>query len=108
LVHVGRSSHGEFTGTGTTVVEWQGRKWESTRSTAWGSREHVTSGDREPLKSEMPQPAPATVKSLSSLELIEGAMDVIVCAWVGIGYIRKKAKPYGDHAGAIRVPDPRE
>jgi predicted RNase H-like nuclease len=52
-------------------------------------------------------PTPAKVKFLSSLKPFEDVIDAIVCAWVGVNYLRKKARPYGDHSAAIWVPDPR-
>jgi predicted RNase H-like nuclease len=52
-------------------------------------------------------PTPTTAKSLASLKPFEDVIDAIVCAWVGITYLGKKAKPYGDHTAAIWVPDPR-
>jgi len=53
-------------------------------------------------------PAPATVKFLSRLKPIEDVIDAIVCAWVGISYLGKKAKPFGDHTASIWVPYPRD
>jgi predicted RNase H-like nuclease len=50
-------------------------------------------------------PAAARVKSLSSLKPFEDVIDAIVCAWVGVSYLKKKARPYGDHTAAIWVPD---
>jgi predicted RNase H-like nuclease len=49
-------------------------------------------------------PTPVKVESLSSLKPFEDAIDAIVCAWVGVNYLRKKATAYGDHTAAIWVP----
>jgi predicted RNase H-like nuclease len=40
----------------------------------------------------------------SSLKRYEDAIDALVCAWVGIRYLRGEAEAYGDHKAAIRVP----
>jgi predicted RNase H-like nuclease len=50
-------------------------------------------------------PAPSRVESLSNLKPFEDAIDAIVCAWVGVSYVRKKARAYGDHTAAIWVPE---
>jgi len=52
-------------------------------------------------------PTATMVKSLSSLKPFEDVMDAIVCAWVGICYLEKKARPCGNDTAAIWVPDPR-
>jgi predicted RNase H-like nuclease len=53
-------------------------------------------------------PTPAKANSLSGLKPFEDVVDAIVCGWVGLSYLKKKAKPYGDHTAAIWVPDPRD
>lgn len=45
------------------------------------------------------------VKRLSRLKPYEDALDALVCAWVGIKYLRGETKPYGDETAAIWVPE---
>jgi predicted RNase H-like nuclease len=46
-------------------------------------------------------PSPSKVVSLSGLKPLEDAIDGIVCAWVGVKYLRKEVRVYGDHSAAI-------
>jgi predicted RNase H-like nuclease len=48
---------------------------------------------------------PDTTTGLSRLKPYEDALDSLVCAWVGIRYLRNKAVPYGDEEAAIWVPE---
>ena len=52
-------------------------------------------------------PAPSSMGSVLGLKPFEDVMDAIVCAWVGVEYLRKNAKPYGDDTAAIWVPESR-
>jgi len=49
-------------------------------------------------------PPPGDVPSLAFLKRYEDAIDALVCAWVGIEYLRGRATPYGDATAAIWVP----
>jgi predicted RNase H-like nuclease len=50
-------------------------------------------------------PSRSTITSLSSLKQYEDALDALVCAWVGIQYLTRSAKAYGNSAAAIWLPD---
>lgn len=50
-------------------------------------------------------PAASDVPSLASLKRFEDALDALVCGWIGIQFIRDRAKPYGDDTAAVWVPD---
>jgi predicted RNase H-like nuclease len=52
----------------------------------------------------MELPHHESIKSLSGLKPYEDALDALVCAWVGIKYLRDEAKPYGNENAAIWVP----
>tara|TARA_B100002003_G_scaffold148670_1_gene137814 strand:+ start:724 stop:861 length:138 start_codon:yes stop_codon:yes gene_type:complete len=43
--------------------------------------------------------------SLAGLKTYEDGIDALVCAWVGIEYLRGAATPYGDDDAAIWIPD---
>jgi predicted RNase H-like nuclease len=49
-------------------------------------------------------PEEVDVRSLSSLKRYEDALDALVCASVGISYLRGQCKPYGDDTAAIWIP----
>lgn len=55
----------------------------------------------------IPLPLPSEVATLSQLKRYEDALDALVCAWVGVGYIEGSASAYGDGAAAIWVPSSR-
>jgi predicted RNase H-like nuclease len=42
--------------------------------------------------------------SLSELKRYEDALDAVVCCWVGMEYIARSARPYGDGLAAIWCP----
>lgn len=50
-------------------------------------------------------PPSSEVEFLSSLKPFEDSIDAIVCAWVGVKYLGKKARAYGGHNAAIWVPE---
>lgn len=49
-------------------------------------------------------PAAGTVRSLSQLKRYEDALDALVCAWVGVEFLRGGCIPFGDENGAVWVP----
>jgi len=60
--------------------------------------------DRKIAGIDLPLPALADVRSLSSLKAYEDALDALVCAWVGICYLEGRAEALGDETAAIWVP----
>lgn len=53
---------------------------------------------------ELPLPDDALL-SLESLKRYEDALDALVCTWVGIRYLEKCCRAYGDVEAAVWVPD---
>lgn len=51
-------------------------------------------------------PHPGEVGSIATLKRYEDALDALVSAWVGMQYLSRKIKPYGDQDAAIWVPKP--
>jgi predicted RNase H-like nuclease len=49
----------------------------------------------------LPLPSGGTI---SHLKRYEDALDALVCGWVGMRYLARCAKPYGDGTGAIWTP----
>jgi predicted RNase H-like nuclease len=49
-------------------------------------------------------PEHAEVHFLSDLKRYEDALDALVCAWVGIRYLRGQCTSYGDDTAAIWIP----
>ena len=49
-------------------------------------------------------PEPHEVPTLSYLKRYEDALDGLVCAWVGLCFLRGEARPLGDESAAVWVP----
>lgn len=49
-------------------------------------------------------PTPADVPSLARLKRYEDALDALVCAWVGVEYLRSRTVALGDETAAIWCP----
>jgi predicted RNase H-like nuclease len=45
------------------------------------------------------------IKTLRSWKAWEDVIDAIVCCWVGLEWLRGRARPYGDEIAAIWVPE---
>jgi len=45
------------------------------------------------------------IRTLREWKAWEDAIDAIVCAWVGLEWLRARARPYGDEVAAIWVPE---
>lgn len=50
-------------------------------------------------------PPPENGVTFAFLKRYEDALDALVCAWVGIMYLEKKAAPHGDETAAIWIPE---
>jgi len=50
-------------------------------------------------------PDEGSITTLAELKRYEDALDALVCAWVGIKYLEKKAVSYGDDTCAIWIPE---
>jgi len=48
------------------------------------------------------------VESIASLKPFEDRLDALVCAWLGIKFLKGQIKPYGDRTAAIWVPAGRD
>jgi predicted RNase H-like nuclease len=47
---------------------------------------------------------PTQFASFSQMKRYEDALDAIICAWVGIEFLRNRADPLGDETAAIWTP----
>ena len=52
----------------------------------------------------VPLPEDDTVTKLATLKRYEDALDALICAWVGLAYLRGAATAYGDNSAAIWIP----
>ncbi len=50
-------------------------------------------------------PAPEEVPSLSFLKRYEDALDALICAWVGVQFLKGKTVPLGDSTAAVWCPE---
>lgn len=50
-------------------------------------------------------PNASDVRTLVALKRYEDGIDGLVCAWVGVQYANRAAKPYGDKTAAIWIPE---
>lgn len=53
---------------------------------------------------EIPIPTSPATTPLSRLKRLEDALDALVCCWVGLLYVNKKATALGDATGAVWCP----
>lgn len=53
-------------------------------------------------------PLPSDFTATSQLKAYEDALDAVVCAWVGICVLERKAEPFGDLDSAIWIPSIRD
>jgi predicted RNase H-like nuclease len=51
-------------------------------------------------------PTPGVSASRRELKAYEDRLDAIVCAWVAICALERRAKPFGDESSAIWIPEP--
>src|SRR5262249_39656908 len=49
-------------------------------------------------------PRATDVRALVTLKRFEDATDALVCAWVGIRYLERRATPLGDAHAAVWIP----
>jgi predicted RNase H-like nuclease len=53
---------------------------------------------------ELLLPDPGDVRSYAELNQYEDALDALMCAWVGLGYLEGAALPYGDARASVWCP----
>ncbi len=84
---------------------WPNCSLHERRSNLLGQFQKILSAIKREI-ADIPLMLPSSVTGLrrAQLKAYEDSLDALVCAWVGIKYLKQQAGPFGDATAAIWIP----